>query len=186
MTEQGAEQVRFRLDLEMTERRDPAEEPEEYAEQVEFLRRLGWNLKVRGRWTEPGDPGFDQSGIGFFCQYRFTSDDPEQLLQVARRYIAEDNDEAELAIVEQTSGRVLELVEVFGTVQLAAPSLAPLQNGRFNLLNFSVRVTAPVTWTDDRSREAHDAVRALLRGHLELVRDHVGHRYGGAQVEFEL
>lgn len=207
MTDHGAGEPRYRLDLEMMERHEPGDEEssELYDEQQDFLRRLADGLEVRGRWTEPGDPGFDQSGISFFRQYRFTSDDPGQLLQLAHRYVAdEDNPDAweMVAIVEQATDQELELRVDAGSPNRGwrdrrvftdkarmlidrHPATAPV-DGRFNLLNVQVRVTAPIGWDDERSREVGDEVRAGLRSDLELYRDVMRGVYPEVQLEFEL
>lgn len=59
-------------------------------------------------------------------------------------------------------------------------------DGRFNLLNFTVRVTAPISWPDEKSGVIGDSVRAIFRGELKILREEIREAQPALEVEFEL
>lgn len=189
-TEQGARVGRFRLDLEINDEEDPG-----------YTDRLIEGLELRYLGEQPFVPG------GNFPTHRFQSGNPDVLLELAHRWVgvgteAHNPDAWEMvAIVDLAQGGVeLPLRVDAGLIttdwrdrrvftdaaRLLIGRRPGPEDGRFNLLNLSVRVTAPTSWADEHSREVGDQILESLRGEIEVIGRAAGDLYPGVEVEVEL
>lgn len=197
MTEQGREVHRYRLDLEVNDEEDPG-----------LITRWTAGLNLTHQGEQPFRVG------GNFPTHRFTSDDPGALLELAHRWVGvgtdgHNPDAWEMVAIENAEDGGVLIIQVdagsptrgwrdrrvFTSGTQAAIRHRARQDvvlrraagdGRFNLLNFSVRVTAPISWTDGQSRETGDALRATIRGYLEELREFVENTHDDVKIEFEL
>lgn len=190
MTEQGVGVHRFRLDLEVNDEEEP-----------DLIDRWIEGLGVQHLGEQPFRVG------GNFPTHRFSSDDPDQLLALAHRWVgvgtdAHNPDAWEMVeITEQSTDQVLDLRVDAGSPNRGwrdrrvftdkarmlierHPATQP-EDGRFNLLNFSVRVTAPIGWTDEESGEESDQIGATLRSYLEEFKSVTEQGHPDVRVEFK-
>lgn len=160
MTDSDKGQPRYRLDLEINDEEDPG-----------YIARILEGLAVEDRGEQPHQVG------GNFPTHRFVSGYASALLELAHRWVgvgteAENLDAWEaVVIVDTATERELELISAvdqgLGIEMAGYMGFSEDDGHRFNAGHLQIRLSLPISTSDEDGGQIAQAVLAQLRMTLE-------------------